>query len=300
VHLAHRLLAEGHYADTQLYVDLRGHADVPPADPSTVLASFLRLLGVQAGRLPNQLDERVSLYRDRLRARKALVLRDNAASEDQVLPLLPAGPANLVVVTSRRTLAIDGARTLPLDVLTPAESVDLLAEVAGADRVAAEPAAVRHVADLCGRLPLAIVLAARRLRSRPGWTVADLAGRLAEADDRLAELAVGSRRLRTVFDQSYRALPAAEQRVFRLLGHHSGGDITVDAVAALAGIPAGDARVLMDRLVDENLVAVRGRCRYRLPDLLAAYTRGLPPETGFRHQRHDPLGRVIALAASAS
>lgn len=293
VHMAHRLLAGGYYSDAQLYVDLRGHSDQPPADPATVLASFLRLLGVPAGRIPHGLEERVSLYRDRLHARKALVLLDNAASEEQVLPLLPAGPANLVLVTSRRALAIDGARTLPLDVLPRVEAADLLARVVGADRVAAEPDAVRRVVDLCGRLPLAVVLAARRLRSRSGWAVADLAGRLSEADDRLAELAAGGRRLRAVFDQSYRLLSSGEQRVFRLLGLHPGEDISVDAVAALAVLPPGETRAVMDRLVDENLVAVRGR-HYRLHDLLTEYARVLLQENESERERIEATTRMLA------
>jgi DNA-binding SARP family transcriptional activator/DNA-binding XRE family transcriptional regulator len=293
VHLAHRLLAGGHYSDAQLYVDLRGHSDQPPADPATVLASFLRLLGVPAGRIPHRLDERVSLYRDRLHARKALVLLDNAASEEQVLPLLPAGPANLVLVTSRRALALDGAHAMPLDVMSRTEAGELLGRVVGADRVAAEPEAVRQVVDLCGRLPLAVVLAARRLRSRSGWAVADLAGRLEDADDRLAELAAGGRRLKAVFDQSYQGLSAPEQRVFRLLGLHPGDDITLDAVAALAASPKAEVRGLMDRLVDENLVAVRGR-HYRLHDLLVEYARGLLHENESERVRTEALSRMLA------
>ena len=42
------------------------------------------------------------MFRDRLFGKNALVLLDNAASEDQVLPLLPASPTNLVLITSRR------------------------------------------------------------------------------------------------------------------------------------------------------------------------------------------------------
>lgn len=293
VHLAHRLLAGGHYSDAQLYVDLRGHSDQPPADPATVLASFLRLLGVPAGRIPHRLDERVSLYRDRLHARKALVLLDNAASEEQVLPLLPAGPANLVLVTSRRALALDGAHAMPLDVMGRTEAAELLGRVVGADRVAAEPEAVRQVVDLCGRLPLAVVLAARRLRSRSGWAVSDLAGRLEDADDRLAELAAGGRRLKAVFDQSYRELSASEQRVFRLLGLHPGDDITLDAVAALTASPTAEVRTIMDRLVDENLVAVRGR-HYRLHDLLVEYARGQLHENESERARTEALTRMLA------
>jgi len=293
VHVAHQLLAEGRYGDCQLYVDLRGHSDQPPADPAAVLASFLRLLGVPGDQIPPSLEERASLYRDRVYGRDVLVLLDNAASEDQILPLLPAGPTNLVLVTSRRALALDGARTLPLDVFTPAEARELLVRVVGAKRVEAEPEAARRVVELCGWLPMAVALAARRLQSRPTWTVADLAVRLAETGDRLDELAAGSRRLRAVFELSYQALEDAERRLFRLLGLHPGADFTPESVGALAGLTPSRARWLLDRLVDENLVTVVTRDRYRLHNLLAEYARGLARDCEPEPARRAAITRVL-------
>ncbi|MCI2421200.1 tetratricopeptide repeat protein [Saccharopolyspora sp. K220] len=291
VRAAHQLLAAGRCGDCQLYVDLRGHADQPPADPSAVLASFLRLLGVPDDQIPSRTDERVMLYRDRLYDKKALVLLDNASGEDQVVPLLPAGPENIVLITSRRTLALDGAHTLPLDVFTPVEAEDLLSKVVGRNRDT--PEAARRVVELCGRLPLAVALAARRLQSRRAWTVSDLAARLAETGDRLYELVAGNRRLRAVFDLSYHALDQDEQRMFRLLGLHPGDDFTVDAVAALAGVGRGEAQHLLDRLVDEHLVNVVTRHRYRLHDLLAEYVRSIVREEEPESQRTAAITRVL-------
>ncbi|MGP4016896.1 BTAD domain-containing putative transcriptional regulator [Saccharopolyspora sp. 5N708] len=293
VRAAHQLLAAGRCGDCQLYVDLRGHADQPPADPSAVLASFLRLLGVPDDQIPSRMDERVMLYRDRLYGRKALVLLDNASGEDQVVPLLPAGPDNTVLITSRRTLALDGAHTLPLDVFTPVEAEDLLRKVVGRNRGAGTPEAARRVVELCGRLPLAVALAARRLQSRRAWTVSDLAVRLAETGDRLYELVAGNRRLRAVFDLSYHALDQDERRMFRLLGLHPGDDFTVDAVAALAGVGRGAAQQLLDRLVDEHLVNVVTRDRYRLHDLLAEYVRSIVREEEPPAQRTAAITRVL-------
>ncbi|GAA3776211.1 BTAD domain-containing putative transcriptional regulator [Plantactinospora mayteni] len=271
VHLAHQLVRSGRYVDVQLYVDLHGHADEPPADPATVLASFLHLLGVPGAQIPDGLDARAALYRDRLHGRQALVLLDNAASDDQVLPLLPASPTSLVLVTSRRMLALDGTHTLNLDVFTAQDAHALLGRVAGERRVAADPAAARRVADLCGRLPLAVVLAAHRLRSRPAWTFSDLAARLDAEGSRLGELAVGSRQIRAVFDLSYRALDPADQRLFRLLGLHPGDDFTAESAAALAGVAPPVARRTLERLVDEHLVTPVTADRYRLHDLLRDY-----------------------------
>ncbi|MEN3356946.1 MAG: hypothetical protein V7637_928 [Mycobacteriales bacterium] len=271
VHLAHRLVAAGRYTDAQLYADLRGYAAEPPADPATVLASFLHLLGVPGGQIPADLAGRSALYRDRLAGRNALVLLDNAADEKQVLPLLPASPTNLVLVTSRRTLALDGGRELAVDVFTPADAVALLARIVGAGRAAAEPDAAAAVVELCGRLPLAVALAARRLQARPVWTLADLAGRLADGGNRLSELTAGARQLRAVFDLSYRALDDDTRRLFRLLGLHPGDDVSIESAAALADLTLASARRLLDTLVDEHLATPAAADRYRLHDLLREY-----------------------------
>ncbi|MEO3930699.1 tetratricopeptide repeat protein [Micromonosporaceae bacterium B7E4] len=296
VHHAHQLVRSGRYVDIQLYVDLHGHADEPPADPATVLASFLYLLGVPGAQIPDGLDARAALYRDRLHGRHALVLLDNAASDEQVLPLLPASTTSLVLVTSRRVLALDGAHTLNLDVFTARDAHALLGRVAGEHRVAAEPAGARRVADLCGRLPLAVVLAAHRLRSRPAWTFSDLAARLDAEGDRLGELAVGNRQIRAVFDLSFQALDPAGQRLFRLLGLHPGDDFTVDSAAALVGVPPPVARQTLERLGDEHLVTPITADRYRLHDLLREYagTRATLDDGDDGADRTDAaVGRIL-------
>jgi NB-ARC domain-containing protein len=105
------------------------------------------------------------LYRARLHGRRALVLLDNAASEDQVRPLLPGGPTCLALITSRRGLpGLDGVNPLRLDVLAEVEAVDLLARVAGHDRVMAERATATRIVESCGHLPIAITVAGRLLR----------------------------------------------------------------------------------------------------------------------------------------
>lgn len=273
VHFAHQLLTAGRFADVQLYVDLRGHADQPPADPSAVLASFLQLLGVPGRQIPRSLHERAAVYRHLLHDQRALVLLDNAADEEQVAPLLPAGPGNLVLTTSRRVLALDGAHRITLDVFTPEDATGLLAGIAGRDRVAGEPVAAHQVSELCGGLPLAVALAAHRLQSRPAWTMSDIAARLREGNARLDELTAGTRRLRAVFDLSYDALPEEVATMFLCLGLHPGDDVTIRSAAALTGHRPDVVRALLDRLVDEHLVAVTASDRYCMHDLLRDYAR---------------------------
>lgn len=259
IRFAHQLLAAGRYADQQLYADLRGYADHPPAAPAAVLASFLHLLGVPGDQIPASQTGRAELYRDRLRGKAALVVLDNAASVQQLVPLLPDHPTTLVLITSRRSLELAAAHRLPLDVFPPAEAVDLLAAVAGADRVGGDPAAAHRLVERCGRLPLAVSLLARRLLARPALTLADMDARLADPGHRLDELAAGGRSVRAAFDLSYRALPPDLQRHFRLLATHPARELGVDTTAAL------------DPLLREHLVTACAGNRFHVHDLLRAY-----------------------------
>jgi tetratricopeptide (TPR) repeat protein len=270
LHTAHRLVQAGRYTDVQLYANLRGFdPDHEPSDPAAVLEVFLRQLEVPAGRVPAGLDERAAMFRDRMHGRQAVLLLDNAADDSQLRPLLPASPTCMVLITSRRSLAaLDGARTVTLDVFDPAESIELLARIVGADRVAAEPEAAARIVELCGGLPLAVSLAATRLRSRPVWTLRYFADRLGTRPD---EITAGSRGLARVFDLSYQGLPAPAQRVFRLLGVHPALDFTTASITALAGLDPDEAEQILEQLQDERMVQQKVLDRYEVHDLLRAY-----------------------------
>ena len=105
-----------------------------------------------------------------------VIVLDNAATEAQVLPLLPGAPGCVVLVTSRRRLAgLDHTHTLSLDTLPLLDAIALLRQTAGEDRLAGQPPElVAELVELCGRLPLAIRIAAARLRSHPTWDLAHL------------------------------------------------------------------------------------------------------------------------------
>ncbi len=175
---AHRHLDR--FPDGQLFVDLHGFDSTEqPVAPETALSGFLTALGVAPDRIPADLDARAALYRSRIAGRGMLVVLDNAATADQVIPLLPGGPTCTVLVTGRTKLAslIDrhGARHLQLDVLSRAEACALLAARLGADRVAAESDAVDELLELCGGYPLALSIAARHAAARPGRSLAEVA-----------------------------------------------------------------------------------------------------------------------------
>ncbi|MFC4121670.1 NB-ARC domain-containing protein [Nonomuraea zeae] len=223
VHAAHRLSPR--FPDGQLFVDLHGHArGMPPVEPGAALARVLRTLGVPGEHIPWHHDDRAALYRSVLAGRKVLIVLDDAADEHQLHPLLPAAPGCRVIVTSRRRLTCPGdTRSLSLDVLPVAEAVAVFTRMAGWERVAGTPAGVlAELVRRCGLLPLALRLAAARLRARPAWGVRHLLDRL--AGDRLAELAAGRRSVAAALDLSYERLPAEQRRAYRLLGSAAGTD----------------------------------------------------------------------------
>lgn len=290
VHAAHRLVAGGWGQDRQLFVDLHGFsADQTPADPAAVLHEFLQLLGVPSEQIPAGLESRTAVFRDRLSGTRTLLLLDNAAREDQVLPLLPAGSGCVVLVTSRRNLSVEGAVSLPLEVFTEQEALDVLVTIAGAARVDAARAAAHELVRLCGRLPIAVTLAAHRLRTRPAWHIADLLGRLRDHNRLLSELVVGDRAVQNVFALSYQALSPHRQRLLQLLSLHPGEDATAASAAALAGLPTQETEALLEELLDEHVLQQTTADRYRLHDLLRAYTKGQAGDV----DRVPPMRRLL-------
>ena len=231
------------FPDGQLYVNLRGYDPGAPVAPADALAGFLRALGLAGEDIPAGEDERAAAYRSLLDGRRVLVVLDNAASVEQARPLLPGSPSCLVVVTSRDSLAglvaRHGARRLALDMLPAADAIGLLRTLIG-DRVDAEPDAAAELAAQCARLPLALRVAAELAAASPDSRLAELAGELAGEQRRLDLLDAGGDErtaVRGVFSWSYRHLPAAAARAFRLIGLHPGPDLDAYAVAALTGAP---------------------------------------------------------------
>jgi hypothetical protein len=86
--------------------------------------------------------------------RQVLLVLDDAAGHEQVLPLLPGTPGSLVLVTSRRRLtAMADAAVVSLDILPPSEAATLLVRLAARPGLRATDTAAGEIARLCGYLP---------------------------------------------------------------------------------------------------------------------------------------------------
>ncbi|MFD1543757.1 ATP-binding protein [Nonomuraea guangzhouensis] len=304
VHAAHQLAS--HFPDGDLFVDLHGYSQgMAAADPADALARMLGVLGVTGESIPPHLDDRAALYRSVLADRRMLIVLDNAADEEQVRPLLPGAGGCLVLITSRRRLVgLDAVRTVSVDVLPLADAIALFSDTAGEGRVAGVPREVlAEVVRRCGLLPLAIRLAAARLKAHPAWSVEHLLERLEEHQRLLSELQAGERSVTAALDMSYRELSADERRAYRVLGLHTGVDITPDAAVALLATTAERALVLLDRLQEVHLLQEPTAGRYRFHDLIRIHATAKAIDEDAESDRRAALVRLLdhySQAASAA
>ena len=231
---------------------------------------------------------------DALGRRPTLVVLDNCehlidAAADFTAALLRYTDSVKVLATSREPLSIVGEHVWPIPPLSADESVELLAARAASagaavDLDAASGATATRLLERLDGLPLAIELAAARLRS---MSLDDLVERI---DDRFAVLSVGTRSaeprqqtLRNLVDWSYDLLDEHERILFRRLAAFSGGatldaieNVCADPVGAGGGdrIAKGEVDALVARLVDKSLVVADrtpNGVRFRMLQTLADY-----------------------------
>ncbi|SFQ64959.1 DNA-binding transcriptional activator of the SARP family [Amycolatopsis arida] len=296
IRVAHQVRDQ--FPDGQLWASLRGSSD-KPADPGEVLASFLRSCGIASSALPESTEDRSQLFRSYLADRRMLVVLDDVADAAQLAPLLPAADGSTVLVTS--TALVDPAHAsarLDLGPLAHREAVELLALVAGAERVRRDPAAADRLVEKCEWLPVAVRVLANRVAARPRYTLAEIEAWLARDERSLIELWRTEMNLINQIRTRYQRLHALQQRVFRQLVDMSSRSVSVVEVALAAGLDRAPVEDALEDLVAEHLVVphTSGECgslelRYRLHGLLrlTVPVLNLQPAT-------DPLpGRAVLL-----
>jgi tetratricopeptide (TPR) repeat protein/transcriptional regulator with XRE-family HTH domain len=293
VHAAHRLADR--FPAGQIFLPLHGHTPGQrPVDPVDALASLLLTAGVPAAQIPPGLEARMALWRDRLAEKQLLLLLDDAASSEQVLPLLPGSGGSLVLVTSRRHLsALEDATTVSLDTLPPGQAAALLVRLAGRAGLGPADPAVAEIVRLCGFLPLAVGMVARQLHHHPAWTAAGRAADLVAARDRLELMATENLSVAAAFDLSYADLTDGQQRLFRRLGLHPGVDIDCYAAAALDSTDLGTARRGLEALYDQYLIAEPTQGRYRMHDLISEHASALAERLDPERDRDGATSRLL-------
>jgi tetratricopeptide (TPR) repeat protein len=187
----------------------------------------------------------------------------------------------VVVVTSRNALpgliATEGAHPVRLGLLAEDEARHMLSWRIGAERVAAEPAAVVEIIRLCARLPLALAIVAARAATHPEFPLSSLAAELRASHGSLEAFAGTDpvTDMRAVFSWSLSALSPAAALMFRLLGVLAAPDISLPAAASLAAVDLRQARALLNELARAHLVTEHLPGRYACHDLLRAHAAEL-------------------------
>ncbi|MEU6908121.1 BTAD domain-containing putative transcriptional regulator [Streptomyces coeruleorubidus] len=204
--------------------------------------------------------------------------------------LLERCPGLTVLATSREPLGVPGELLRPVEPLPEPVALRLLADRGAAARpgfrTEDDPEACAEICRRLDGLPLAIELAAARLRMLTPRQIAD------RLDDRFRLLTSGSRTvlprqqtLRAVVDWSWDLLDEDERDVLRRLSVFAGG-CDLPAAEAVCGPAALEA---LGSLVDRSLVVATppgesgdGEMRYRLLETVAEYAAERLDESGQR------------------
>ncbi|MGH3379437.1 MAG: tetratricopeptide repeat protein [Actinoallomurus sp.] len=267
LHWAHSVLDR--FGDGQFFVDLRGCSGdrSGPLEPRAVLERFLRALGVvHPDYMPSDVEELAALWRTVIAGQRFLIVADNAASADQVRPLLPgSGPATVVVTTRLRLpdLAIDGARPLHLGPLDDASSLTLLGRLIGRARMHADPEAARSLIAHSGRLPLTLAALGAHLSTHSDRSIATLVGAFA---DQRPDRTENDMNPHATLDLLYEALSRDEQATYRLIGQLPGHDFTAETIAELASVSQDEALRRLGGLTNGKLLERSPTERFRIPD----------------------------------
>jgi len=282
--LAHRAADQ---FDRAAWVDL-----APLADDRLIAHQILAALGLREAPNANALAVAIETLADG----STLLVLDNcehlidacAAIAEEILR---SGSGTTIVTTTREALGIPGEQTWLVPPLATNDAVQLFVERARA--VAPSFAAGDHetIAHICERLdgiPLAIELAAARVKLLP---VDQIARRL---DDAFALLATGSRTLarhrtiRETIDWSFRLLPEDEQALLRRLAVFAGG-FTLEAAE---GVCEGDVMQTLAALVGKSLVSATGG-RYRLLETVRQFAAAKLDEAGERERYRERHARFF-------
>ncbi|MEV5632073.1 tetratricopeptide repeat protein [Micromonospora tulbaghiae] len=265
VQAASRLLE--HYPHGCLFMDLR---DITPAqDAHEATGRLLYRLGVAPDVVPDEPGERTAMYRRVIRKRRLLLVLDNADNVQAITPLIPPGGDAGILVTARGPVgALDEALDVRLTGLQPQDARELFIDIAAG--VAAPDALLDRATAACQYLPLAIRVAAARVRGRSRLAVDELVSGLEDGTRSLTVLDDGGRSVARSFEAACAALPSDFAATFALLCVHPGRRIDAWTVSALTGAAEADVARALAGLADAALLEPDGADGYMLHDLARA------------------------------
>jgi predicted ATPase/class 3 adenylate cyclase len=264
---------------------------VPLADartPEQVVAAVAESLGVRGEGARPLLDT----IEERLAADRVLLVLDNFEQVLETSPavagLLGSCPGTDVLVTSRAPLRLSGEWEYPVPPLAVQAGVQLFVERAARpnwDPSAEDMAAASEICRRLDGLPLAIELAASRLRVLdPRSLLERLARRLDVVGGSVPDLPDRQRTLTATIEWSYELLDQAERALFARLAVFSGGWTIAAAEAVCRDEQVEDVLGALERLVEHSLViserAGSGAPRMRMLETIREYAATRLEESG--------------------
>ncbi len=236
----------------------------------------------------------VDTIEDHLSRARVLLVLDNFEhvldARSVVTTLLAGCPGTNVLVTSRTPLRVQGEHELPVPPLAESAAVRLFLERAQATSAGWRPSphnaeAVREICRRLDGLPLAIELAAARLRVLdPGALLGRLKRRLDVVGGSVPDLPHRQRTLTSTIAWSYDLLDESEQTLFARLALFAGGWTVEAAEAVCRDHRCAEVLGSLERLAENSLVLVErgssGQQRMRMLETIREFAADRLRESG--------------------
>lgn len=265
-------------------------------DSDAALQKFLRAMGVHVDALPRDPRVWADEYRTRTRDKRMLVVVEGAWEPAQVRGLIPTGRGSLVLVSGDgpdlgELKLHPGARMRDLDPLALPDARALLQHQAERDLGSEDRESLDVITDVCGGLPIALVLAGSHLFNGGPGSARALAAKLRRARSSSGELrAIGDERnnLDVLFHTAYQELSSEAAALYRTLASWPGPHCDASVVRAIAPDSAAA------ELVGANLVGSdrAGSLRFR-HDLMRTHAGERAQAEDGADQREQTLVRML-------
>jgi tetratricopeptide (TPR) repeat protein len=290
---------QGSFPDGILQVDVKGfHPQDEPMPADRILRILLRALGVPPEQLPLELEELSAVYLQQTDNKAICILIDNARAASQVTYAMPAGSTAAFIATSRKVIpamTLHGAETIDISSLSSEESFDLFAQILGRDKMAQPLRELHQIVNYCQGLPLAIAIAASRIKTHPNYPLNLYLTEISAAASRLDALDEDdqSASIRAVLETSHKVLSPDAATLFHSLGVAPGADISRSAIVALTGWDTQCTGRAIRELVNASLVIHTLADRYMLHDLVRLYAKETSNTLESQELTSDRICRLI-------
>ncbi|MEM7128023.1 MAG: NB-ARC domain-containing protein [Chloroflexota bacterium] len=233
-------------------------------------------------------ESRSAAVRGVLAEKSTLLILDNVTQTGEVESLIASGDGSRVLLTTRDLDVAHAlnAQVVQLGELSMQSGRELLANILGEERVTGEEEAAHEICQQLHFLPLAVEIAAQRLKSRARMKLAQMVARLSNEQQRLG-LEISDRAVRTSFEVSWETLDEELQAVFPLLAVFEGRPFKPEALAYVADLDQFDVEDALFGLSALSLVKEDDEAYYRQHPLLADFAKeklSAPP-----YRQHETL-----------